>query len=76
MGIKQPCPKPQPLVRRAHWTLHRLSPGVTLSEGVAHDRTVTHRAGTVELHVLRVATSNPHVRVRPLVAGWSTLKMP
>ncbi|HWC34658.1 MAG TPA: phosphodiester glycosidase family protein [Mycobacteriales bacterium] len=71
MGIKQPCPKPQSLVSTTRWTDHRLAPGVALSEGVAHDRTVTGDPGTVDMHVLRVRTTDPDVSVAPLVDGWS-----
>lgn len=71
LDVGQPCPGPQPLVRSARWTSHRLAPGVTLQEGTARDRTVSGGPGVVDLHVLRVDTTRPAVSLRPLVRAWS-----
>jgi hypothetical protein len=67
----QPCPPAQSLVSATTWTHHRLAPGVGLMEGTAHDRTVSGAAGEVGIHVLRVRTSDPAVRLAPLVTHWA-----
>ena len=61
------CPAPQQLVKDTTWTRHNLAPGVTLSEGTATDKTVYGTSGQVNMHVLRIDTTNANLRFAPLV---------
>jgi hypothetical protein len=55
------CPKAESLVPHTKFRHHTLAPGISLTEGNAHDG-----RGTVDIRVLRVRLTHQHVAVRPL----------
>jgi len=60
------CMAPESLVRNTAWTRTQPTAGVTLQEGRHRDS-----RGRVQMHVLRVDLTNPHVRLAPLMAHVS-----
>jgi len=60
------CPPAESLIRGTTWHTHRLAPGVVLQEGQRHDN-FEGQTGTVDMHILTVATLTKHVHFNPLV---------
>ncbi|MBV9293476.1 MAG: phosphodiester glycosidase family protein [Frankiales bacterium] len=60
------CPPAESLIRGTTWHTHRLAPGVVLQEGQRHDH-FEGQIGTVDMHVLTVATLTKHVHFAPLM---------
>jgi len=56
------CPRAESLVPGTHWHVHKLAPGVTLSEGSKEDRN-----GIVKMHVLRATVGTKGLSFGPLM---------